>query len=62
MSTETTDGLISNVSGAKSYIKQYLTRPENITYFSGNNFPPDKKIGELHVYLDLTTPTRFVKV
>jgi hypothetical protein len=62
MSKETTDGLISNVSGAKSYIKQYLTTPENIRYFSGNNFPPDKKIGELHVYLDLTTPTRFVKV
>ena len=61
MSTETTDGLISNVSGAKSYIKQYLTNTENITYFSGNDFPPAKKIGELHVYLDFTTPTRFVK-
>jgi len=59
---EMEDGLISNVSGAKSVFEQIFSDPTNIDHF--NNTPAysnDKKFGEMHVYLDLSTPIKFIK-
>jgi hypothetical protein len=59
---QTVGGLIANVTGAKSAFQQYFSDPNYIDYFNNNpKYSPAKKFGEMHVYLDLSTPIKFIK-
>jgi hypothetical protein len=52
---------INNVSDASTYLRKYMKNSKRVEYFAGSAFPENKKFGELHIYMNMKTPLRFIK-
>ena len=53
---------INNVADASKYFQLKLSDAIRQAYFNGPDFPENKKFADLHIYMNMTTPMKLIKV
>ena len=53
-------GMVQNISDASIWFQNLMKEPNILKIFQ--TYPADKKFGELHIYMDMKKPMRFVPV
>ena len=58
----TKDKKINNVEDASKLFQSMMRLTQIIDFFNGPMFPENNKFADLHVYMNMTTPMKFIKV